>query len=146
MREESSSWKKIASRSKHLSLEHAIKFVTASDDEEFSGIESSESESDSDESNRDYLDVSKENLGGNVKSFLEVEKIEVKRSNLCWVSILFYFLRFRSLIFYIICIIDVIYGYKPWNFMNSNCCLQKHWRKRPWKIILSIFCDDVIMT
>ena len=73
----------MASRSKHLSLEHAIKFVTASDGEEFSGIESSESESDSDESNRDYLDVSKENLGGNVKSFLEVEKIEVKRSNLC---------------------------------------------------------------
>ena len=73
----------MASRSKHLSLEHAVKSVTASDDEEFSGIESSESESDSDESNRDYLDVSKENLGGNVKSFLEVEKIEVKRSNLC---------------------------------------------------------------
>ena len=73
----------MASRSKHLSLEHVLKFVTASDDEEFSGIESSESESDSDESNRDYLDVSKENLGGNVKSFLEVEKIEVKRSNLC---------------------------------------------------------------
>ena len=73
----------MASRSKHLSLEHAIKFVAASDDEEFSGIESSESESDSNESNSDYLDVSKENLGGNVKSFLEVEQIKVKRSNLC---------------------------------------------------------------
>ena len=72
--------KKMASRSKHLSLEHAIKFVTASDDEEFSGIESSESESDS---NSDYLDVSKENLGGNIKSFLEVEQTKVKCSNLC---------------------------------------------------------------
>ena len=70
----------MASRSKHLSLEHAIKFVTASDDEEFSGIESSESESDS---NSDYLDVSKENLGGNIKSFLEVEQTKVKCSNLC---------------------------------------------------------------
>ena len=39
-----------------LSLEHEIKFVTASDDEEFSEIESSESESGSDESNSDYLD------------------------------------------------------------------------------------------
>ena len=33
MREESASWKRIASRSKPLSLEYAIKFVTASDDE-----------------------------------------------------------------------------------------------------------------
>ena len=39
-----------------LSLEHEIKFVTASDNEEFSEIESSESESGSDESNSDYLD------------------------------------------------------------------------------------------
>ena len=38
-----------------LSLEHEIKFVTASDNEEFSEIESSESESGSDESNSDYL-------------------------------------------------------------------------------------------
>ena len=38
--------KKMASRSKRLFLEHAIKFVTVSDDEEFSEIESSESESD----------------------------------------------------------------------------------------------------
>ena len=69
------------------------------------------------------------------------EQIEVKRENLCWLSILFGFLRFRSLIFYI------IYGYKhkSWNFMNSKCCLQKHWGKKPWKFILSIFCDDVIM-
>ena len=56
MREESSSWKKMASRSKCLSLEHEIKFATASDDEEFSEIESSEPESGSDESNSDYLD------------------------------------------------------------------------------------------
>ena len=57
------------------------------------------------------------------------EQIEVQRSNLCCLSILFDFLRFRNFIFYIIYIIDVIYGYKhkSWNFMNSNCCLQKHW-------------------
>ena len=51
MREESSSKKKMTTRSKRLSLEHAIKFVTSSDDEEFSEIEPSESESVSDESN-----------------------------------------------------------------------------------------------
>ena len=69
------------------------------------------------------------------------EHIEIKHSNLCWLSILFYFLGFRSLIFYIIYITDVIYGYnhKSWNFMNSNCCLQKHWGEKPWKFILSIF-------
>ena len=43
----------MASRSKRFSLEHAVKFVTVSDDEEFSEIESSESESDSNESNSD---------------------------------------------------------------------------------------------
>ena len=59
------------------SLEHVIKFVTALDDEEYSAIESSESESDSDESNSDYLDVSEENLGGNVKSSLEVDATQV---------------------------------------------------------------------
>ena len=48
--------KKMATRSKCLSLEHAVKFATASDDEEFSEIESSEPESGSDESNSDYLD------------------------------------------------------------------------------------------
>ena len=52
----------MASRSKRPSLEHAIKFATVSYDEEFSEFESSESESDSDESNRNYLDVAKENL------------------------------------------------------------------------------------
>ena len=46
----------MGSRSKCLSLEHEIKFATASDDEEFSEIESSEPESGSDESNSDYLD------------------------------------------------------------------------------------------
>ena len=69
--------KKMASRSKRLSLEHAVKFFTTSDDEEFSEIESSKSESDSDESNSDYLDVSEENLSGNVKSFLEVDRTQV---------------------------------------------------------------------
>ena len=39
--------KKMASRSKRFSLEHAIKFITVSDDKEFCEIESSESESDS---------------------------------------------------------------------------------------------------
>ena len=39
--------KKMASRSKRFSLEHAIKFVTVSDDKEFCEVESSESESDS---------------------------------------------------------------------------------------------------
>ena len=74
------------------------------------------------------------------------EQIEVKHSNLCWLSILFYFLRYRSL-FYIIYIIDVIYGckHKSCNFMNFSCCLQKHWGKKPRKLRLSIFCDDVIM-
>ena len=69
--------KKMASRSKRLSLEHAVKFFTISDDEEFSEIESSKSESDSDESNSDYLDVSEENVGGNVKSSLEVDTTQV---------------------------------------------------------------------
>ena len=69
--------KKMAFRSKRLSLGHAIKFVTASDDKEFSEIESSDSESDSDESNSNYLDVSEENLGGNVKSSLEVDTAQV---------------------------------------------------------------------
>ena len=69
--------KKMASWSKRLSLEHTIKFVTASDDEEFSENESSESESDSDESNTDYLDVSEKNLGGNVKSSLKVDITQV---------------------------------------------------------------------
>ena len=59
----------MTSRSKRLSLEDAIKFVTASDDKEFSEIESSKSNSNSDESNSDYLDVSAESFGGNVKSF-----------------------------------------------------------------------------
>ena len=87
------------------------------------------------------------------------EQIEVKRSNLCWLSILFDFLTFRSLIFYIILYIFIyiyilliyyiytIYGYKhkSWNFMNSNCCLQKHWWKKPWKhfqffVITSLWC------
>ena len=67
----------MASRSKRLSLEHAIKFVTAADDEEFSEFESGESESDSDESNSNYLDVSVENLGGNVKSSLKVDIAQV---------------------------------------------------------------------
>ena len=67
----------MASRSKRLSLEHAIKFVTATDDEEFSEFEFSESESDSDESNSNYLDVSVENLGGNVKSSLKVDIAQV---------------------------------------------------------------------
>ena len=101
----------MASRSKRLSLEHAIKFSIASNDEEFSEIESSESESDSDESNSDYLDV----VDLSVRLFLAIpyqEQIEVKRSSLFCHSILFYFLRFRSLICYIIYIIDVIYGYK----------------------------------
>ena len=83
MREESSSWKEMASRSKclSLSLEHTIKFVTASDDQEFSDIESSAYDSDgskeSDDSNSDYLDVSDENLGGNVKSSFEVDATQV---------------------------------------------------------------------
>ena len=47
------------------------------DDEEFSEIESSESESDLDELNSDYLDDSEENLGGNVKSSLEVVTTQV---------------------------------------------------------------------
>ena len=67
--------KKRASRSKGLSLEHAIKFATVLDDKEFSEIEPSKSESNSDESNSDYLDVSEETLGGNVKSSLEVDTI-----------------------------------------------------------------------
>ena len=50
--------KKMASGSKRPSLEHAINFVTASDNEEFSEIESSES--DSDESNSDYFGVSED--------------------------------------------------------------------------------------
>ena len=78
MRKESSSWKKMASRSKCLFLKHAIKFVTVFiDNEEFSEIENSESESDSDESNSDYLDVSEENVGGNVKCSLEVDTTQV---------------------------------------------------------------------
>ena len=60
-----------------VSLEDAIKFVTASDDKEFSEIESSKSNSNSDESNSDYLDVSAENFGGNVKSSLEVDTMQV---------------------------------------------------------------------
>ena len=67
----------MASRSKRLSLEDAMKFVTASDDKEFSEIESSKSNSNSDESNSDYLDVSAESFGGNVKSFLEVDTMQV---------------------------------------------------------------------
>ena len=67
----------MAFRSKRLSLEHAIEFVTTSDDEEFSEIESSESESDSDESNNGYLDISEENSGWNVKSSLEVDTAQV---------------------------------------------------------------------
>ena len=67
----------MASRSKRLSLEHAIKFVTATDDEEFSEFESDESESDSDESNSNYLDVSVENLEENVKSSLKVDTAQV---------------------------------------------------------------------
>ena len=63
----------MASRSKRLSLERAKKFGTASDNEEFSEIESSESKSDSDASNSDYRDVSEENLGGSVKYSFEVE-------------------------------------------------------------------------
>ena len=73
---ESSNWKKRASRSNGLSLEHAIKFATALDDKEFSEIEPSKSESNSDVSNSDYLDVSEETLGGNVKSSLEVDTIQ----------------------------------------------------------------------
>ena len=69
--------KKMASRSMRLSLEHAVKFFTASDDEEFSEIESSKSESDSDESNSDYLDVSEENLSGNVKCSLKIDRTQV---------------------------------------------------------------------
>ena len=72
---ESSNWKKRASRSNSLSLEHAIKFATALDDKELSEIEPSKSESNSDVSNSDYLDVSEETLGGNVKSSLEVDTI-----------------------------------------------------------------------
>ena len=67
----------MASRSKRLSFEHAINFVTATDVAEFSEFESGESESDSDESNSNYLDVSVENLGGNVKSSLEVDTAQV---------------------------------------------------------------------
>ena len=63
----------MASRSKRLSLERATKFGTASDNEEFSEIESSESKSDSDASNSDYCDVSEENFGGSVKYSFEVE-------------------------------------------------------------------------
>ena len=39
---------------------------------------------------------------------------------------------------YFIYTIDVVYGYKhkSWNFMNSNCCLQKYWGKKPWKFIV----------
>ena len=67
----------MVSRSKRLSLEHALKFVTASDDEEFSEIEFTEFEFDSDESNSDYLGVSEESLGGNIKSSLEVDTTQV---------------------------------------------------------------------
>ena len=68
----------MASRSKRLSLKHTIKFVTVFiDNEEFSEIESSESESDSDESNSDYLDVSEENLTGNVKCSLKIDTTQV---------------------------------------------------------------------
>ena len=52
----------MTSRSRRFSLEHAVKFVNASYDEEFSEFEPSESGSGSDESNSDYLDVSEENL------------------------------------------------------------------------------------
>ena len=68
-------------QSASLSLEHTIKFVTASDDHEFSDIESSAYDSDgskeSDDSNSDYLDVSDENLGWNVKSSFEVDATQV---------------------------------------------------------------------
>ena len=68
----------MASRSKCLFLKHAIKFVTVFiDNEEFSEIENSESESDSDESNSDYLDVSEENLSGNVKCSLKIDRTQV---------------------------------------------------------------------
>ena len=61
------------------------------------------------------------------------EQIEVKRSNICWISIHFYSIRFRSLIFYLLYIMDVIYWYKrkSWTFMSSNCCLQKHEGTKP---------------
>ena len=56
-------------RSKRLSLERVIKFVTASD--EFSEIKSSEPV------NSNYLDVPEENLGRNVKSSLEIDTSQV---------------------------------------------------------------------
>ena len=59
----------MASRSKRLSLERVIKFVTASD--EFSEIKSSEPV------NSNYLDVPEENLGRNVKSSLEIDTSQV---------------------------------------------------------------------
>ena len=67
----------MTTRSKRLSLERAVTFVTSLDDEEFFEIEPSESESVSDESNSDYLDVSEETLGGYVKSSLEVDTTQV---------------------------------------------------------------------
>ena len=59
----------MASRSKRLSLERVIKFVTASD--EFSEIKSSEPV------NSNYLDVPEENLSRNVKSSLEIDTSQV---------------------------------------------------------------------
>ena len=59
----------MASRSKRLSLERVIKFVTASD--EFSEIKYSEPV------NSNYLDVPEENLGRNVKSSLEIDTSQV---------------------------------------------------------------------
>ena len=58
------------------------------------------------------------------------EQIEVKRSNLCWLSILFDFLTFRSLIFYIILYIFIYIYY--WYiiyilFMDINTSLEISW-------------------
>ena len=77
------------------------------------------------------------------------EQIEVKRSNLCWLSILFGFIRFRSFIFYIIYIIDVIYGYKrkSWNFMNSIVAHKNIEEKNPenpyfqFFVMTSLWCE-----
>ena len=48
------------------------------------------------------------------------EQIEVKRSDLCWISILFDFLRLRSLIFYILYILLML-------FIDINTSLENSW-------------------
>ena len=71
--------------------------------------------------------------------FLIFLRLEVSYFILYYIYLYIYIL----LIYYIY----IIYGYKhkSWNFMNSNCCLQKHWGKKPWKyfqifVMTSLWC------